>query len=710
MMQTYPNTESKAQMQVQSFDVFDTVLVRIWAKPIDLFWELGVQLQQAQIIQVSPDTWQRWRVDAETAARQKTPTGEVNLYQIYDQLMVACGWGVTAVEIAIQYEIRLECASLCPVPTIQRKIQALRQQNYRIAFLSDMYLPTEVICGFLKDHQIWVESDVLLVSGDIGVNKSSGKLFQHYLTQHQLALSQLHHIGDNLHSDVTVPKALGIQAQPFLQTHLNRYEHLITDNEQLPLRFRSLLAGASRLCRLHCQETDLHKQTIWNTAANVAAPILFGFVHWVLLEAKRQGIQRLYFVARDGQILWQIAQIISCKWGYDIDCRYLYGSRQAFHFAAIQEIGEAELDWLFPRFKFISVQIVCEQVNLQPERIADTLISHGFPPENWGKNLTEKDFTALKKVFQSHEVVNLIIELATTHREKAINYFKQEGICDGVSFALVDVGWSGGSQRSFSKILASYDLYPKTGVREFYFGVEKVVKALLIDRIIPYFLKANDVTKRLLLCHKEILELFLAADHGSTIRYEKQEHYYSPVLRSEKNTSGIEWGVLIQQQAILEYTKLVTDNLHSEECEINHFYQVTEDLLEAFINKPSREEAEVFGTQIFSHQQTESEFYQLAPAYTFADGCRMLFDKQYLHDFVWLSASIQRSSPLTKILLWYNKKLKHSNIYVVLGWRAFEASDNHLALEFIRKALKSFPPIVSSIHFLRLTSRIIMKP
>jgi len=42
-----------------SFDVFDTALTRIWAKPTDLFWELGIQLQTAQLIQMTPETWQR---------------------------------------------------------------------------------------------------------------------------------------------------------------------------------------------------------------------------------------------------------------------------------------------------------------------------------------------------------------------------------------------------------------------------------------------------------------------------------------------------------------------------------------------------------------------------------------------------------------------------------------------------------------------------
>jgi predicted HAD superfamily hydrolase len=696
-------------MQVQSFDIFDTVLVRTWAKPTDLFWELGVQLQQTQLIQVSPQAWQRLRVEAESAARRRTSTGEVTLQQIYEQLMPVCGWSDADAERVIQYEIQLERSSLRPVPANQRKIQDLRQQNHRIAFLSDMYLPAEVIRGFLKDHQIWAAGDVLHVSGDVGFNKGSGKLFQHHLAQYQLSVSQLHHTGDNLHSDVEVPRKLGIQVQAFLQTHLNRYEQTIADNEQLPLRFRSLLAGTSRLCRLHCPETDLHRQTIWNTAANVIAPIFFGFVHWVLVEAQRQGIQRLYFMARDGHILYKIAQIICRKWGYEVDCRYFYGSRQAFHFPSIQEIGETEFTWIFDTPQFFSVRVACDRVNLQPGEIADALTRSGFPSEKWDQNLTQQEIAALKTVFQEQVVVDLIVNLAMTYREKALGYFKQEGMGDGIPFATVDTGWSGRSQRSLSKLLAAGNIYPSTGLQGFFFGLIGRVKAYSTDQLIPYFLEPGAISERCIFCDSQMIELFLSADHGSTVRYEKQEQGYAPVLRSEANESGIAWGVLGQHQAIQDFTERLTDNLRPEECNVQDFHQVTEVLLRTFMHAPSREEADAFGSQAFSQHQSESKFYDLAPAYNLADGFRMLIDRQYVHGFAWLPASIQRSSLLTRLPLRYIKRLRYSYTYASLNWRALKEGKHQQSWEFARKAIRVFPPILLSRRFIRTNFSLVVR-
>ncbi|TAG96376.1 MAG: hypothetical protein EAZ18_05290 [Oscillatoriales cyanobacterium] len=702
--------ESTKQEHLYSFDVFDTALTRIWARPTDLFWELGDRLKQESLITISSDIWSQLRIEAEGKARQLSKTNEVTLQEIYAQLAESLNWTELDRENAIHHEIQLERASLRPVPAIQLKIQELHQQNQSIAYLSDMYLPSEAIRGFLEDHQIWADGDVIHVSNEVGLHKVSGELFQYYLTQYQLKASEVLHTGDNLYSDIKVAKKLGIQVQAFVQTHLNRYEYIIADNEQLPLRFRSLLAGANRLCRLHCKETELHRQIIWNTGANVIAPVFFGFVHWVLQEAKSQGIQRLYFMARDGQILWEIAQIICRKWGYDIDCQYLYGSRQAFHFPSIQQIGETEQEWLFDKPPFFSVRLVCDRVNIQPEQIADALTRHGFPIEIWDKNLTEQEFTALKVAFQDREIIDLIVDLAAIYREKAIGYFKQAGIGDGTSFAIVDSGWTGRSQRSFSKILAIGNLYPPGGVPGFYFGLERRITPFSTDRLIPYFLDPDAIiTERRSLSSSPILELFLAADHGSTVRYEKQDDGYIPILRSEKNEKGLKWGVLVQQQAILDFTERLTDHLQPEECEVRYFHQVTEDLLKTFIHSPNKEEAQVFGSQPFSDQQLESKFHDLAPAYSLVDGFKMIFDKHYISDFVWLPGSIQRSSPLTRSVLGYIKGLRDSLNYARSAEQAYLVGKEQLSWDFAKQAVRSSPVILLSRSFIRTNISLVMR-
>lgn len=683
-----------------SFDIFDTTLVRKWAKPIDLFWELGNQLKEAQLINVSAEHWQWLRVTAENTIRTNSSTGEVSIYQLYDLLVPRFNWSPTQLDQVIQYEIELERASLYPVPEIREKILSLHAQNQPVAFLSDMYLPSEVIQTFLNDQNLWAKNDVLYVSSDIKANKESGDLYKYFMSKHQLKPNEIFHLGDNICTDVETPRRLGIQAKQFVCTHLTRYEKLISENEQLPIKFRSLIAGASRYTRLSCSETNKQRQVIWNTAADVIAPVIFGFVYWVLKEAKHKGINQLYFVARDGQILFKIAQIINKNWNFGIECKYLYASRQALHFPAIQEINESTLAWLLNKHDFMSVRTVFERVNLNPENFLESLQEVGLTSEKWDDNLTKIQINDLKQFFQRSDVEALVVRLAEVYRKKAIGYFKQEGIDKNISFALVDTGWSGKSQKSFSKLLKAENLYPTTGVYGFYFGLERQVTTFDSDQLQPYFLNFENLDERCLLSNSHILELFLAADHGSTTRYEYSKDSFIPILRSDKNNQGIDWGIEVQQEAIIVFARYLTDYLTPSDISYDAFYMITEDILQTFIYTPDKFESQVFGAQPFSKDQEEGYFLELAPAYNLFEGLKICINQKYVHSFVWLPASIQRSNFLARLPLYVLQQISFGYTYALLNEKALEAGDHLRGLEYAYKAIKALPLIIFSRKFI----------
>jgi predicted HAD superfamily hydrolase len=652
-----------------SFDVFETCLVRVWAKPTDLFWELGEQLREEKLIGISADSWQQMRIKAESQAREASKTGEVNVEQIYQQLARLLGWSTTQAEQAMDKEIALELASLRPVPAIQKRIQALQQANDRLIYMSDMYLSEETIRTFLKENNVWSPGSSLYVSSEIGMSKSNGKLFPHCLGQESVKASQLTHIGDNFHSDVKMAKKQGVRVEPISLTHLNRYEGKIADTTQLPLKFRSLLAGASRLTRLQSQETSADKQVIWDTTASAVAPMLFGFVHWCLVEAQKKGIQRLYFVARDGQILQKIAQVICKNWGYKIDCRYFYGSRQAWHQPALQEIGKEQLDWILAHadsdIRFLSIRSICERVNISPEEIKDVLSRYGFPEAKWDVNLQIKQRKLLRQVFTEKQITELIISTSTTYREKVIGYFRQEGLDDGVPFGFVDVGWSGNIQRSFSKLLNIAGFYPESGVCGFYFALENRVKPFQNDCSLAYFYDDVDIDNlydRHLVCkYRYLFELFFAADHGSTMNYELCGEQYIPVLRYTKNEHAIKWGLYVLQAAAIEFAEQITAILSKEECTTELFLEVSEILAKELTRNPSTQEAEVFGSFVMSGDQTENSFEELAPIYSLADWWKLLIYKKHPHGDVWHPASLARANVIVRKFLAI-RKLNMSDI------------------------------------------------
>ena len=55
----------------------------------------------------------------------------------------------------------------------------------------------------------------------------------------------------------------------------------------------------------------------------VLAPVLNGFVLWVLQEAMKNKVKRLYFLARDGYFMYRCACIYCQKLQLPVECRYL---------------------------------------------------------------------------------------------------------------------------------------------------------------------------------------------------------------------------------------------------------------------------------------------------------------------------------------------------------------------------------------------------
>ena len=66
---------------------------------------------------------------------------------------------------------------------------------------------------------------------------------------------------------------------------------------------------------------------IANTTKKLTGPVLASYVYWLLQEAKKAGIDTLFFLARDGFMLKIIADTL-CKEDFPaIKCKYLYCSR-----------------------------------------------------------------------------------------------------------------------------------------------------------------------------------------------------------------------------------------------------------------------------------------------------------------------------------------------------------------------------------------------
>lgn len=596
-------------------------------------------------------------MSVERQLRRKNRKSEVTAELIYANLANHFNWTDKQAEEALSVEIECEIKGWRLVPAICEQIHHIHNSNGNVIYISDMYLPKNAIQNYLKEEDVWKKGDVLYVSSSSGLRKSTGELFNFCLNDLNIQPHQLYHHGDNLISDVNSAKKKGINTFYFSDTKLTRYEKKISDELSIPLTLRSLLAGSCKLNRLNFKKTvsSSHLETIWHTASDVMGPVLFGFVHWCLVEAKNKGISRLYFIARDGQILHRIATVICEKWNYPIDCRYLYGSRQAIKFPNISTLGVNELAWIFKLDEGpITVISICERACISSNQIKNELIANGFPKSTWETHLSRTEANRLKEVFQSEKnISDLIISTARKYRDVAIGYFRQEGLFDDVTYGIVDLGWKGGMLKAINDLVCIQDPQRSENIPGFYFGLKRR-PSLSSDLLTAYYydhLAPN--TKRFMICKcSELFEALVAADHGSTIKYGETDGKFYPVLRNIENSELIEWGIHNYQEAIISFSEIFVSVVNKETFTSKHSLAISDLLLSMFVQKPSKSEATVFGKIQHSQDMVESGLFYLAPKLTSRDFLSLSLTGKPFPNYYWFHAVFAQDDRLsTKIFL-----------------------------------------------------------
>lgn len=314
-------------MSMYSFDVYDTIITRKVYEPKGI-WELMsfFLLQDAN----------RWdlnmsfkvdfvyiRSEAEKQARKKD-SYEITIDDIYDIIKDKYDLSQETCFRLIHLEMECELNNTIIIEENIDKIRKLKELGEEVVLISDMYLPKTFfvklfnkICPLLNDLKLYL-------SCDIGITKVSGLMYEYVSSQENVHYSQWIHEGDNIVSDVNVPELYGISTIFYSKTENNdlikRMDNVIRNNSLL---LRQYLLGMIK--RITIEAT--HGYRIGYGFVGVA---LYTYVEWILKQADKRKIKRLYFIARDGYILKKIADVIIKEYGLDIKTFYLYGSRNAW--------------------------------------------------------------------------------------------------------------------------------------------------------------------------------------------------------------------------------------------------------------------------------------------------------------------------------------------------------------------------------------------
>ena len=417
------------QVDVVSFDLFDTLIVRACKKPTDVF-RLMEKLD-------GHEGFTKARIEAEQEARkemQEDGRGEVTLDDIYKKMPQRLQ-SLCAEEIA--WEKRLSQ----PDPQMKGVYEACREMKKRIILTSDMYLPQSVIENLLEAAG-YEGYEKLYLSSTCGCQKASGKLYD--LVQKELGDVRILHIGDNAFTDGEMARKAGWDSYVILPLlfregeirHaayfgvLNGYE----DKSLIP----SLLEGLISL-RHASGEHDYWEDFGYQYAGVMA----LGYVNWLADEFKKAHLHRIYFMMRDGYIFQKLFE----KLYPDYESQSIYGSRTMFLLPGMESYDDIRLHITGIHRQGLTPRRCYERLAIDDDALWQAFEA-SFPDLDRTLH-DEEDFAEVDAFFEEHEAK--LRTIGQEQRSVLIDYFESIGLFDGPC-AIVDVGWKGSMLRGIEKL------------------------------------------------------------------------------------------------------------------------------------------------------------------------------------------------------------------------------------------------------------------
>lgn len=316
-----------------SFDIFDTLLMRKVLYPTDVFELMEKKCQGKYSFAFAKE-----RIGAEKCLLGKgiNPT----IRQIYECLAEKHNLTDDEVETLICLEGEMERNILVPRCEVVSVFNECKKSGKEIYLVSDMYFTKEILGSILHDFGI-KDYSKLIISCEYGVSKKNG-LFT--VLKNELHGKECLHIGDNYEADVESAKKQGIEtfkimsAREMLECSL--HDILLVDIGNLEKRIVIGMYAAKAFNNpfvLYHSKGKLIAEEKFPVAYLFVAPILLGFVFWLVKEAEKKELDTLWLGARDGYLIQKLYHMC-CECLGTLECPnyYILISRRNVSMCAIE--------------------------------------------------------------------------------------------------------------------------------------------------------------------------------------------------------------------------------------------------------------------------------------------------------------------------------------------------------------------------------------
>ncbi len=347
------------------------------------------------------------------------------------------------------------------------------------------------------------------------------------------------------------------------------------------------------------------KGKLAQVTAYVTAPVLFCYVSYVIESAVKLGIQRIYFLARDGYILKNIADVIIKKRALDIDTRYLYVSRYALRNALYfkcDTVQDFENAGFFGHCAVQSAENTLKRAGLEERKRAEVYKKIGFTDDE-KKILNDAEYNDFCKLLKNDkELFSNIKNHSENNYKNIIEYFSRNGLFEDKKIALVDSGWLGSVQKTLTELIG--DKTDTDRIIGYYFGLYREKN----DKYDSFLFDISDAHKYVPTFCNNLFECFCSAPHGMTTGYTITDNGVQPIT-AEANGYIVE-AASVQTDIAVKFAEYACEN--PSDISAKELKKLSARLLKALMYKPDREEAEIFGAFPFCDDATEISVQPIA--------------------------------------------------------------------------------------------------
>jgi len=412
-------TKGLLQYDVISFDIFDTLILRPFAKPADLFMLIGKRLNRSEFFRIRTDAEKKAR---ETASLTKG-SREITIDDIYTLIEKRTG---IPKELGIQTELETELQYCFANPYMKRVFRLLKEHNKTVIIVSDMYFPHDMMEKLLQNAG-YSGYDKLYVSCDYGCSKSTKSLYQYVKQDFQN--QKLVHIGDNHFSDIQCAEACGLDTRYYKNCHEIGNPYRADGMSEL---VGSAYAG---IVNTHLHNGTRKFSTYYEYGFIFGGFYILGICNWMHRKAKAENIDKILFLSRDGAIYQKVFNMMFD----DVPNEYFLWSRIA---NTKYTLNKNRDDFLKRMVFYRSMSPIPSSISsllsaLKLETLTEYLADYKLKPETL---VIPETVQPLERMFIEHW--EQVCEALEPEKEVICQYIREK-VGTAKKVAVVDVGWLG---------------------------------------------------------------------------------------------------------------------------------------------------------------------------------------------------------------------------------------------------------------------------